>query len=277
MSGFSPEWLALREPVDCRSRNTAVARSLSAYLEAETSIAVVDLGSGTGANLRATAPLLPLRQHWTLFDYDVSLLAAAKRELAAWADNCTLSTDGAVLKKSGRHITVEFRTVDLAHELDSVFGFKPDLVTASAFFDLTSAEFIQRLAMAAARYHAIFYTVLTYNGAQRWMPRLVDDDGMIAAFNRHQTIDKGFGPAAGPEAPGHLADEFWRAGYRVEEGESPWELTSADRSLAEQLAVGMADAVSETNTVDARAIEEWIKSARTAASVGHVDTLALPS
>ena len=220
MSGFSPEWLALREPVDRRSRNAAVARSLSSYLETETSISVVDLGSGTGANLRATAPLLPQRQHWTLFDYDADLLTVAKRELAAWADNCALSANGAVLKKSGRHITVEFRTVDLARELDSVFGFKPDLVTASAFFDLVSAEFIQRLAMAAARSHAIFYTVLTYNGAQHWMPRLAGDDGMISAFNRHQTIDKGFGPAAGPEAPGHLADEFWRVGYRVVEGES---------------------------------------------------------
>ena len=36
---------------------------------------VLDLGAGTGANLRATAPLIEAPQHWVLADNDVELLA----------------------------------------------------------------------------------------------------------------------------------------------------------------------------------------------------------
>ena len=51
MSGFSPEWLALREPIDHRSRNAELASSLSARFQQRSAVEVVDLGCGTGSNL----------------------------------------------------------------------------------------------------------------------------------------------------------------------------------------------------------------------------------
>jgi SAM-dependent methyltransferase len=74
---FSPEWLALREPVDHASVNSQVREALRRYFTRHTSIRVVDLGCGTGSNVRGTAGALGRRQTWTLVDYDPKLLKAA--------------------------------------------------------------------------------------------------------------------------------------------------------------------------------------------------------
>jgi len=78
MSGFSAEWLALREPYDGRARNRDVLESVvAAAAEAGNAVGVVDLACGTGSTLRALAPRLPPRQDWRLVDNDLSLLARA--------------------------------------------------------------------------------------------------------------------------------------------------------------------------------------------------------
>ena len=41
MTGFSPDWLALREPADHAARADEVARAVSAHFESEPSVTVV--------------------------------------------------------------------------------------------------------------------------------------------------------------------------------------------------------------------------------------------
>ncbi len=77
MSGFSADWLALREPYDLRARNPAVLDAVAASLEPLSSVRIVDLACGTGSTLRALSPRLPARQNWRLVDNDLSLLARA--------------------------------------------------------------------------------------------------------------------------------------------------------------------------------------------------------
>lgn len=279
MSGFSPDWLALREPADHRARNRDVAAALAARFALRDSINVVDLGCGTGSNLRALCDLLPARQSWTLVDYDARLLSAARAALVAWADRSTDGSDGAItLAASGRTLHVSFRQVDLNADLDTALDPAPDLVTAAAFFDLASPTFIRRLAAAVAARRAVFYTVLTYNGIQHWKPRHPSDNQMTGAFNRHQMTDKGFGPSAGPTAPAHLADQFRLSDYSVLEGDSPWQLgVPQDQALIAELADGHANAVAETKAVDTATIEKWRALRHTGAEIGHTDTLAIPA
>lgn len=276
MSGFSPDWLALREPVDHRSRDRRLAEALRLYFAGRKSCSVVDLGCGAGSNIRATYAYLPDDQIWTLVDYDAGLLSVARERLAAWADGFRMAADAIVLEKSGKSLQVAFRQADLAVDLDAALGSKPDLVTASALFDLCSEPFIQRFAEAVTARRAAFYTVLTYNGEQRWKPANAADGEMAAAFHAHQKTDKGFGISTGPDAPRVLAEAFRRSGADVREGDSPWVLGAADQALIDDLASGFAGAVRETGAVAQAKIADWSNVRRTGAIVGHTDTLALP-
>lgn len=276
MSGFSPEWLALREPVDHRSRNADLAAQLSARFANRHTIDVVDLGCGTGSNLRGTFHLLPDNQEWTLVDYDERLLSAARERIAAWADRYEDRGDSLIVSKSGKRLTIGFRQADLNADLEGGLGRSSDLITASAFFDLCSVAFIETFASAVARRKATFYTVLTFDGQQQWMPPHPADERMLAAFCAHQLGDKGFGPSAGPNAPGVLSDAFRALGYEVRDGESPWVMGDGDRRLISELATGFAGAVAETGAVDTPIVASWTAEARTGATVGHVDTLAIP-
>ncbi len=53
MSGFSADWLALREPFDLRARSCTVLDAVASYFERRHSVRVVDLACGTGSTLRA--------------------------------------------------------------------------------------------------------------------------------------------------------------------------------------------------------------------------------
>ena len=302
MSGFSPTWLALRESADLRSRSQSVANTLQTRFLQRESINVIDLGCGTGSNLRATSSLLPHVQHWTLVDHDPALLAAAKDALIAWADESLVAADPRAhnlsssgsprgtmpqhdqffqdqleLRKGRATIYVRFRQANLVTDLDAVLDLDPpDLVTASALFDLASPAFIQKFAAAVAKRRAVFYTVLTYNGIQRWIPRTPLDQSMSGAFSRHQMTDKGFGEACGPTAPVELEEQFETHGYTVEEGDSPWRLGPADHALITELATGFASAVRETKSIPNAEIDAWLKRPHTGAEVGHTDTLAIP-
>jgi SAM-dependent methyltransferase len=277
MSGFSPDWLALREPADHRSRNSQLAEALKSFFLQRESVRVVDLGCGTGSNLRATAALLPASQTWTLVDYDAALLEAARERLSIWADTAKPHDGGLSLSWQGRAIAVHFRQADLVTGLDEVLKHAPDLVTASALFDLASEAFIGRFAKSVARTKAAFYTVLTYNGIQRWTPRSPLDQQMVSAFIGHQMTDKGFGISAGPTAPEHLAGAFRGYGYLVSEGDSPWVLKApTDSALVSELATGFAAAVRETGKVAVSDIDKWLARLPTGGEVGHTDTLAIP-
>ena len=54
LSGFAPDWLALREPYDHAARSAALADRFAAAVGATPHL--IDLGCGTGANLRYLAP-----------------------------------------------------------------------------------------------------------------------------------------------------------------------------------------------------------------------------
>ena len=277
MTGFKADWLALREPADHRARNAGVANAVLGWFTLRDHISVVDLGSGTGSNLRATASLLPHRQVWTLVENDADLNAAARPLLRAWADQSHADGEALILTKGQAEITVHFKSLDVAKDPAAAIGASPDLVTAAAMFDLISAAYITRLAHEIASRRAAFYSVLTYNGIERWSPHRPADGQVTAGFLRHQLRDKGFGPASGPMALANLADQFRLNGYTVTEGDSSWQLAANDRLLIEEMLRGHAMAVLENKSVDAKTVENWVKVKRTGAIVGHTDTFAVPA
>ena len=276
MSGFSPDWLAMREPADLRSRDGLTTIKLAQALQRRPDVRVVDLGCGTGSNVRATYAALGPVQHWTLVDVDAQLLAVARGALSNWAEAAKETRDGILLEKSGKRLTISFVHADLTHDLDRVLGEKPDLVTAAALFDLCSASFVETMASAVSARRAVFYTTLTFNGVQRWTPAHPADDAIHAAFLAHQRTDKGFGRASGPDAPVALRRAFQGHGYEICEGDSAWLLSRSDKMLIDALVQGYAGAVAETGVVTAEVLADWLSLERRGAEIGHTDTLALP-
>jgi SAM-dependent methyltransferase len=276
MSGFSPEWLALREPADHRSRNTDILAALRAAFTQRDEMTVVDLGCGTGSNLRATSPWLGQRQHWLLVDHDPRLLAAARQQLTSWADVAEQQGHALRMKKDGRELVVEFREADLAADLENVLADRMDLVTAAALFDLVSVAWIERFVRAVASRHAAFYAALTYDGVEIWHPPHPADVTILAAFNAHQASDKGFGPSAGPRATEVLARNLRARGYDVRTGDSPSHLHEA--ALVRDVVGCVSQAARDTRLVTEDRIADWCAARSNGATciIGHTDLLAIP-
>jgi SAM-dependent methyltransferase len=280
MSGFSPEWLALREPADHRSLNATVRQRLVRRIEGHSPISVVDLGCGTGSNLRGLAPLLGPEQSWRLVDHDVRLLDAAATRLRAWSDTAPDTAQGLRLKRGSTIVSVSFCKFDFSNGDFGPIIEDAHLVTAAALFDLVSYRLIDRLAEAVTASGRLFYTVLTYDGTAKWQPEHPADAAMRGAFNQHQRGDKGFGPAAGPAATDALATAFTRLGYTVVRGKSPWVLDAGLAALRRKLDEGWAQTVRETGVVAHTIVEDWLRhrlsSDPAVTMIGHEDLLALP-
>lgn len=280
MSGFSPDWLALREPADHAARNKDVAAKLNSLFAGKESLSILDLGCGAGSNLRGMALSLPAsEQNWTLVDYDPRLLQAARARLSDWADRIVDAGETLILEKAGKRLLIGFRQADLVADRDNALEGAYDLVTAAALFDLISARWINLFARDIAARGLNFHTVLTYNGEDEWTPSHPRDEAVISAFHAHMGRDKGFGPAAGPLAAASLIDAFRSVGYTLASGDSPWILTDEQADLRRELASGIASAVRETGHVEEADLADWLAFHTKAGSrclVGHADILATP-
>ncbi|WP_460450197.1 class I SAM-dependent methyltransferase [Alsobacter sp. SYSU BS001988] len=279
MSGFSPSWLALREPADHDARDPELEDLVAGRLGERDNAMVLDLGCGSGSNLRALAPALPDHQFWRLVDHDAALLEAARDRLESWADASERKSGGDLhLQKGEKHIRVAFEQADLRSGVAALLSPTPDLVTAAALFDLVSASWMDGFARDLAACGAPLYAVLTYDGREIWRPEHPLDERILAAFHRHQGRDKGFGPAAGPGSVAALAAAFGRVGYAVATADSAWVLGPQQSELIRELAAGIAQAAVETGDVTPGEAQGWAQ-ARAGASrvlVGHEDLFATP-
>ena len=290
MSGFSAEWLALREPVDHRSRNLALQAQVIQFLGQIKAIDsgyihITDLGSGTGSNLRALAPYLGLKQLWTLVDYDADLLRSARASLIAWADNVVNVNEGEseftasdlihplTITKNSNTIAIEFKCANLVHDYQTILDKPADLITSAAFFDLVAESWLTEFCAALTK---PLYTVLTYDGKETWGPPNALDADVLRAFHAHQSTDKGFGAAVGPSGGEQLQSLLLRQGFTTVCAPSPWVMDHHDRALIEQLAIGTARAVREIGTLPNAAVNHWEHTRRNAmqCEIGHVDLFA---
>ena len=182
------------------------------------------------------------------------------------------------LQKAGHDITLRLEQADLARDFDSVLDRHADLVTATAFFDLVSAHWIDDFVAALARRRLPLYAILTYDGHEQWSPPHASDAPVLAAFHAHQQRDKGFGPAAGPFAAARLVQALEAQGYRVASAASPWKLDPTQRDLMGELARGAAEAVAETGLVGPVELASWraARESAEACAIGHVDLFATP-
>jgi hypothetical protein len=265
MSGFSAGWLALREPLDLAARNKDVEAAFFAALPGR-SLHLLDLASGAGSTVAAVSRVDGPVINWTLSDYDPALLsvAAGRKYEKQPASLTTLETD-------------------LAAGLEKLPLSKVDAVTTSAFLDLVSEAFLQRLADAVCTAGKPFLGSLTYDGRAAFDPANPLDSTMRQALNADQQTDKGFGPALGPGAANRAAELFREKGYTVIDGASDWRINSASADFLDEFLTGWAcvggkQGISRVQTnrwLDLR--RDQIAAGTLTMSVGHMDFVALPA
>ena len=276
MSGFSLDWLDLREAADQRARDRELLVDALRFLDAGSedceasgaSRIILDLGTGSGSTLRAFSSAMEGQacpHAWRLIDNDAELLAAAKLRVPQGVNAET-------------HLLDLNRIPDLPIE-----GVK--LVTSSALFDLVSERFVQELVDALIGNSngkpVGFYSALNYDGDTDWLPAHPLDREVLEAFNRDQQTDKGFGPALGPKAAQVMEQKFIKLGFAVVCAQSPWLLDGGDAELVRELINGIGNAVKNDPSLEKNDLRDWIEFRVAHAdsgtcSVGHVDLLALP-
>ena len=258
-------WLALREPADARARDAAAETLLPPLLarlgngaDPASGLRIVDLGAGTGANLRWLALRLPEpdRQRWMLVDHDPGLLARGPVQATP----------------------VQADVADLAQVLLDLGG--ADLITTAALLDLLDLPQLTAIvdAVVAAEVPALFS--LSVTGEATLTPSDPQDQPLAEAFDAHQRRDA----RPGPDAGAIVADLFRNRGWSVLTVETAWQLRSdTEPALVGAWLEGRVEAAVEHRPDLAAQAQGWLERRRdqlTAGElnvvVGHVDVLALP-
>jgi hypothetical protein len=284
MSGFSVEWLALREPFDAAARSASLVAALRQRVAGggrSAPLEIVDLGAGAGSNVRFLAPLLGGTQRWRLADHDPALLEAALATIQPWAP-----AQGAAAQRLGSRLAVraagftcevECERSDLA-DLAAVELPAGGLVTAAALLDLVSRDWLETLAHRCRIARAGVCFALTYDGRTTTDPREPEDATVLAMFNRHQLFDKGFGPALGMRASSVAEAAFEAHGYELGVATSDWVIGREAHAMQLALLDGWLGAALEIAPDSRVALTSWherrrahVLAGRSSLSVGHVD------
>ncbi|MBO0757355.1 MAG: class I SAM-dependent methyltransferase [Bradyrhizobiaceae bacterium] len=266
MSSFSLDWLRLREPYDVRARNPAVLDAVASAVAGHPSIALVDLGCGAGATLRAIASRLPPRQDWRLVDNDLSLLARAAPSVPVAGQNA---------------IAIP---IDIACDLEAALDGPLDLVVTSAFLDLVSSAWLDRFTTESAVRALPVYAALTHDGRVEFEPPDPLDARMAAVVNQHQRRDKGFGPALGPSAAIAAITRFRALHYSVVQGTSDWLFGLHDETIQSEFISSWATTARESDQLSVAEIIAWserrhdhLRRGCSSMRVGHTDFFARPT
>lgn len=284
--GFSPEWLTLREPADHAARSRPLTHQLAAWASDKPQLRILEMGTGTGSNLRYLCPHLGRDQHWTLLDNDPVLLARLPTILQQWTFEKGFEfrqTDECItLSGEQFEARIQWRCVDLANELDSLPFDSTHIVTASALLDLTSEAWLRQLAEQCTRHHCASLFVLNYDGHIRWQPSFPEDTLVAGLLNKHQSGDKGFGAAMGPMA-GQMYAQLLQPHQQVYSERSNWQIDDHQQELQTALIDGWVEAAVEVDNASEPDIRRWHDRRRqetgndvSTLTVGHTDILALP-
>lgn len=265
-SGFSAEWLRLREPADALARSTELAAAAAAALAPDmaarpaggSGVVVHDLGCGTGSMRRWLAPRLRGPQHWVLHDRDPALLALAVRGIEG----------------------VEARLGDVG-TLTSQQLAGAGLVTTSALLDLLTRQELGRLAVACTGVGCPALFTLSVAGRVELRPEDPLDGEIAAAFNQHQRRVVAGRRLLGPDAVAVAVDAFAQHGAQVRVRPSPWRLGPAEAPLIDRWLRGWASAAAEQQPD--LPVSEYLRRRSTDVAAGrlrvvvhHEDLLALP-
>lgn len=316
MSEFSADWLQLREAADAQAR----AGHLLEVLDQAKSVCqpgagdggnlkqrfteILDLGAGTGANLRYLAPRLGPQQRWRCLDQDAALLSRLPVLTADWArragDQIIIGPEEFRLAGPDWNVAVRTECCDLStalgpqtpQEQQTKTSMSPvaalglpagGLVTGSALLDLVTEDWLASLIDHCQSGGCALLFALSYDGRARLTPERDGDQLILELVNQHQRGNKGFGPALGPTATDVAERLLAAAGYQYWSANSDWRLGPKQPQLQQALIAGWLEAACEIAPQSRPELLDWYRTRQAQIEigvlqiqVGHRDLIAVP-
>ncbi|TWU15351.1 class I SAM-dependent methyltransferase [Allorhodopirellula heiligendammensis] len=251
------DWLSIRESIDSRFRSAGLARPF--MKSAKEASLIVDLGSGTGANFRYLSNFDHSTAQWLGIDRDRELLGIARNRLP--------------------RERIQLLEGDLAKEFGWIPIHEKIAITASAFLDITSMDWLQQFADRGSRSPILIS--MTAAGGPIWAPADDFDVAIELCLESHRASDHGFGPAVGANASNFLAQELTARGCDVTLATTDWCLQARDAEIIQTLIDGVCRRAS--STLPEEQIERWMRLRYDQnrhgclhVTVPHLDLLSLP-
>ncbi len=188
------DWLNLRFEADAEARNKDLEQqALATVVPSE--IVVVDVGAGTGSNLRYYSKVLPqVRQHWKLLDLEFDLLETTLQNIQDDGGKVQRLGHGRyLLDLHGKEIQVELMPCDIFSDKTSALLNQADLVVSNAFFDLPSEQNIEVLLSWMDFSRQVLLATINYTG-MHFLEESTNDAYWIAQYEKHMRRSHGVGP-----------------------------------------------------------------------------------
>ena len=267
----------LKEAADKRSKNSDVSDAVSGWFEGRASLDVLDLHAGTGATLRALAPLLAPDQAWTLYARDAGEEALARDHLTRWDPAARVTEDGLFIDRQGQKIAVRFKLHDVVVAGGKLAEPPPSLVVIDDDLMRYPAVVIRKLVAILADRRSVMHARLVYDGRLRLMPHHAADGAFTGALHRRFMRDTGHGEAMGPQAANELSEQLRLSDYSVIEGPSHLHLRAAEVPLIRAVQKELAEAQRIVAKGHDAMIDAWLARPRATLEISQTDLVGLPA
>jgi SAM-dependent methyltransferase len=190
-------YLLAKKPVDDRALNQSVLAALKSGLRERQGLEplrILEIGGGVGTMVRRLCEWDVIgNAEYTLVDTDATSLAAAERELSAWARSAERTASGALrlrspTNQSGAHTELELRFVH-ADALELVVAPESrrryDLVVANAVLDLMEQRPALERILGAIKPGALFWFSINFDGETIFLPEAALDELVTRLYHRN--------------------------------------------------------------------------------------------
>ena len=283
------QWLAHRYACDAEARHPEIEHKFLAFFEQhQTALKVVDVGSGTGANVRYYFDHIPHAQEWTLIEQNGSLRDECRRSLAAFAKEQGYDwqerDDTFRLADAQKTATIRLVPGRIEHIEQLADLSQTDVVTANAVFDLLSYEHFDTLVGTLARHNVCLLATLNYYETS-FLPFSEEDYRFTRWYHLHMKRPQPTGIAMGPDCSEEMLDVLAEHHMMIEQEGSQWHLKQHATTMHHYLLHFIEHAVAELSlsTDEQHDFDAWLSHKKTLCRqrkleiiVDHSDIFAYP-
>ncbi len=283
---FDPNWLETRYRFDSSARKNSTEKKMLDHFSSLANINIVDIGAGTGNNVRYYASFLPQNQNWLLLDSDSDLNSQSLVLLSQWAKKNHWSYQ---LSENELRFQVATKTVTVKTKLGSLLELnklvdlaKVNLITANAVFDLFSSLQWKNFLSQLIPFSLPLLATLNYS-EMNFFPFCEINQKYIDIYNQHMTRKQKFGKAMGPDCAEQMSHVLTQYNYSTITGQSNWVINTKENFMLHFLIGFMEKSVEEmiSAPLEKKAFQQWvikkrkeIEESRLEAKVHHIDIFA---